>query len=199
MEVVAPRSPTLREALELDWVDITKIFSSRGSMKEVPKFLIGFLGHTLKFVLERKQQEFLIESPSTKRESGSCCGSSLVAQASWWGTVSKEKTVEKFEQFSRVRSAHLAWRRRRMPAGPSDVVWHRRMRSRFGRPLLGIFSCTPELHTAFCPIFPGLNPCSKYVIFVRRRPCVSDTFRFESQKIDFGTDSLLLPPADYDN
>ena len=77
MEVVAPRGPTLREALELDWVDITKIFSSRGSMKEVPKFLIGFLGQTLKFVLERKQQEFLIESPSTKRESGSCCGSSL--------------------------------------------------------------------------------------------------------------------------
>ena len=72
-----------------------------------------------------------------------------------------------------------------------------------------IFSCTPEPHIAFCPIFvhtfPVLEPpIQKWVIFVRRRPCVCDTFRFESpplrgKKIEFGTDSLLLPRADYDN
>ena len=41
----------------------------------------------------------------------------------------------------------------------------------------------------------------KWVIFVRCRPCVCETFEFESprlpwKKIDLGTDSLLLPPAD---
>ena len=55
----------------------------------------------------------------------------------------------------------------------------------------------------------GPNPVfephiQKWVIFVHRRPCVCDTFRFESptsteKKIEFGTDSLLLPRADYDN
>ena len=60
----------------------------------------------------------------------------------------------------------------------------------------GILSCTPEPHIAFCPIFvhplfPVFEPnIQKWVILVRRRPCVCDTFRFES---------LFLPPADYDN
>ena len=69
----------------------------------------------------------------------------------------------------------------------------------------GIFSFTPELHVAFCPIFvhplfPVFEPhIQKWVIFVRRRPCVCDTFRFESprlsgKKIDFGTGSLPSPP-----
>ena len=54
------------------------------------------------------------------------------------------------------------------------------------------------------PLFPVFERYfQKWVIFVRRRPCVCDTFRFESllpeKKIDFGTDSLLLLPADYDN
>ena len=50
----------------------------------------------------------------------------------------------------------------------------------------GIFSYTPEPHVAFCPIFvhplfPVFEPhIQKWVIFVRRRPCVCDTFRFES-------------------
>ena len=50
----------------------------------------------------------------------------------------------------------------------------------------GIFSYTPEPHVAFCPIFvhplfPLFEPhIQKWVIFVRRRPCVCDTFRFES-------------------
>ena len=50
------------------------------------------------------------------------------------------------------------------------------------------FSCTPEPHVAFCPIFvhplfPVFEPhIQKWVIFVRRRPCVCDTFRFESQR-----------------
>ena len=63
----------------------------------------------------------------------------------------------------------------------------------------GIFSYTPEPHIAFCPIFvhplfPVFEPrIQKWVIFVRRRPCVCDTFRFESsplrgKKIEFGTD-----------
>ena len=74
----------------------------------------------------------------------------------------------------------------------------------------GIFSCTPEPHVAFCPIFvhplfPVFEPhIQKWVIFVRRRPCVCDTFRFKApplrgQKIEFDTDSLLLPRADCDN
>ena len=75
--------------------------------------------------------------------------------------------------------------------------------------MLGILSYTPELHIAFSifvhPLFPVFElHIQKWVIFVRRRPCVCDTFRFESpplpgKKIDFGTDSLLLSPADYDN
>ena len=61
----------------------------------------------------------------------------------------------------------------------------------------GIFCYTPEPHVAFCPIF--VHPFfqvfephfQKWVIFVRRRPCVCDTFRFESpplrgKKIEFG-------------
>ena len=50
----------------------------------------------------------------------------------------------------------------------------------------GIFSCTPEPHIGFCPVlvhplFPVFEPhIQKWVIFVRRRPCVCDTFRFES-------------------
>ena len=50
----------------------------------------------------------------------------------------------------------------------------------------GIVSYTPEPHVAFCPIFvhplfPVFEPhIQKWVIFVRRRPCVCDTFRFES-------------------
>ena len=65
--------------------------------------------------------------------------------------------------------------------------------------VLGIFSYTPEPHVAICPIFvhplfPVFEPqIQKWVIFVRRRPCVFDTFRFESpplrgKKIEFGTD-----------
>ena len=48
------------------------------------------------------------------------------------------------------------------------------------------FSYTPEPHIAFCPFlsthfFEGLNPMfKKWVIFVRRRPCVCDTLKFES-------------------
>ena len=74
----------------------------------------------------------------------------------------------------------------------------------------GIFGFSPEPHIAFCPIF--VHPLftvfephiQKWVIFVRRRPCVCDTLRFESpplrgKKIEFGTDSLLLPRADYDS
>ena len=71
----------------------------------------------------------------------------------------------------------------------------------------GIFSF---LHIACCsifvhPLFPVIEPhVQKWVIFVRHRPCVCDTFRFQSpplpeKKIDLGTDSLLLPPADYVN
>ena len=74
----------------------------------------------------------------------------------------------------------------------------------------GIFSYTPEPHIAFCPIivhplFPVFEPhIQKWVIFIRHRPCVCDTFIFESpplrgKKIEFGTDSLLLPRADCDN
>ena len=68
----------------------------------------------------------------------------------------------------------------------------------------GIFSYTPEPHVAFCSIFvhtlfPVFEPhIQKWVIFVRHRPCVCDTFRFESpplrgKKIEFGTDFVLLP------
>ena len=54
----------------------------------------------------------------------------------------------------------------------------------------------------FCPpTFPMFEPnIQKWVIFLRRLPCVSDTFRFESpplhgKKIEFGTFPLLsLPP-----
>ena len=51
---------------------------------------------------------------------------------------------------------------------------------------VGIFSCTPEPHVAFCPIFvhplfPVFEPhIQKSVIFVRHRHCVCDTVRFES-------------------
>ena len=69
----------------------------------------------------------------------------------------------------------------------------------------GIICHTPEPHVAFSPtfvhpLFPVFEPhIQKWVIFVRRRPCVCDTLRFESfpspeKKIDFGTDSLLFPP-----
>ena len=69
---------------------------------------------------------------------------------------------------------------------------------------------TPEHHIAFCPIFvhplfPVFEPhIQKWVIFVRRRPCVRDTFRSNprvslEKKIDFGTDSLFLLPSDNDN
>ena len=68
----------------------------------------------------------------------------------------------------------------------------------------GTFSYTPEPHVAFCPIFVHpLFPVfehhiQKWVIFVRRRRCVYDTFRFESpplrgKKIEFGTDSSPPP------
>ena len=60
-----------------------------------------------------------------------------------------------------------------------------------------VFLVTPEPHIAFCHIFvhllfPVFEPhIQKWVIFVRRRPCVCDTFRFESpllrgKKIEFG-------------
>ena len=75
---------------------------------------------------------------------------------------------------------------------------------------LGILSFRLNTILHFAPFFS--NPffpvfelhIQKWVIFVRRRPYVCDTFRFESpslpgKKIDFGTDSLLLAPADYDN
>ena len=83
----------------------------------------------------------------------------------------------------------------------------------FNAPSLGsgvFLVITPEPHIAFCPIlsthiFPVFEPhIQKWVIFVRRRPCVCDTFRFKApplrgQKIEFDTDSLLLPRADCDN
>ena len=61
----------------------------------------------------------------------------------------------------------------------------------------GIFSYAHEPHIAFCsifvhPLFPVFEPLLQiWVIFVRRRPCVYDTFRFESpplrwKKIEFG-------------
>ena len=62
----------------------------------------------------------------------------------------------------------------------------------------GIFSYTPELHVAFCPIFvhpllPVFEPhILKWVIFVRRRPCVCDTLRFESPLLR-GKKSNLAP------
>ena len=69
----------------------------------------------------------------------------------------------------------------------------------------GIFSYTPEPHIAFCPIFvhplsPVFEPhIQKWVIFVRRRPCVCDTFRFKSpplrrKKIEFGKPRQLNFP-----
>ena len=72
----------------------------------------------------------------------------------------------------------------------------------------GIFSYTPEPHVAFCPIFVHpLFPVfehdiHKWVIFVRRRPCVCDNSNSSpsaEKKIEFGTNTLLLPCADYDN
>ena len=46
----------------------------------------------------------------------------------------------------------------------------------------GIFGHTPEPHIAFCTVFATTFSMldQKWVIFVRRRPCVCDTFRFES-------------------
>ena len=64
----------------------------------------------------------------------------------------------------------------------------------------GIFSYTPEPHVGFCPIFvhplfPVFEPHTpKWVIFVRRRPCVCDTFRFESPPLRGKKIELLPPP-----
>ena len=63
---------------------------------------------------------------------------------------------------------------------------------------VGIFSCTPEHHIAFCPIFvhplfPVFEPhIQKWFIFARRRPCVCDIFRFESPRLP-GKKSILAP------
>ena len=62
-----------------------------------------------------------------------------------------------------------------------------------------IFSYTPELHISFCPIFvhklfPVFEPhIQKWVIFVRRRPCVCDTFSFEKRSILASTPSSFSP------
>ena len=70
---------------------------------------------------------------------------------------------------------------------------------------LGIFSYTPEPHIAFCPIFvhplfPVFEPhIQKWVIFVRRRPCVYDTVSFESlppprkKRSNLATTTIELP------
>ena len=53
----------------------------------------------------------------------------------------------------------------------------------------GIFSYTPKPHIAILPhfvhpLFPVFEPhIQKWVIFVRRRPCVTDTFRLESPRL----------------
>ena len=90
-EVVVPRGPALREALEsLDLVDTTRMFALRGAvMKTVPKFLFGPFRNALKFAMEEaRRQVSLIVSPCIKREGGSCCCSS---QASWWCAYSQEE------------------------------------------------------------------------------------------------------------
>ena len=73
-----------------------------------------------------------------------------------------------------------------------------------------IFSYTPEPHIAFCSIFvhpllPCLNPIFKNGSFLSVVALVSVTLLVSNpsphpgKKIDFGTDSLLLPLADCDN
>ena len=67
-----------------------------------------------------------------------------------------------------------------------------------GSQYMGILSYTPELHIACpptCPVFEPQN--QKWVIFVRRRPCVCNTFRFESPPPHRKKDRFwhrLLPP-----
>ena len=106
VEVVAPRGPALREALErLDLVDTTRIFALRGAvMKTVPKFLFGPFRNALKFAMEEATAG-VPDRESVRQARGwkllLLIPRPLLHRPPGGARIPKRKLVERFEKFSR--------------------------------------------------------------------------------------------------
>ena len=115
VEVVAPRVPALREALEgMDAVDVTRIFTLRGAvMKAVPKFLFGQFRNALKFALEEATAGVL-DRESVRQSRGwkllFLIPRLLLYRSPGGGRIPKRKLVERFDKFSAPRRGTSACR-----------------------------------------------------------------------------------------
>ena len=105
VEVVVPRGPALREALEsLDLVD-TRMFALRGAvMKTVPKFLFGPFRNALKFAMEEATTG-VPDRESVRQARGwkllLLIPRLLLHRPPGGARIPKRKLVERFEKFSR--------------------------------------------------------------------------------------------------
>ena len=103
VDVAAPRAPALRAAFRnMDGVDVERIFSLRASvMRSVPHFLQGPFRNVMKMVLEEIMASVEDVRVTRAWKVFSMLPRMLLHRPPGGGTISREKLVARFEDFSR--------------------------------------------------------------------------------------------------